>query len=100
MVEVIWTDIALNDVNDIAEFIANDSEKYSEIQAERFFKAVKVLEAFPESGKIVSEIMDENIRELSLGNYRIIYQLVSPKIVAIITVHHRKRLLGNNPAFH
>ena len=31
MVEVIWTDNAIEDLNDIGEYIARDSERYAEI---------------------------------------------------------------------
>ncbi len=39
MVEINWTPQSLYDINNIAEFIAKDSERYAKIQTERFFKA-------------------------------------------------------------
>ena len=42
---------------------------------------------FPQSGRIVPEIGDRSIREIILGNYRIIYRLRS-EAVEILTVHH------------
>jgi mRNA-degrading endonuclease RelE of RelBE toxin-antitoxin system len=36
---------------------------------------------------------------LILGNYRIIYLIVNSKQIDILTVHHGRRLLGNNPVF-
>ncbi|MDQ3021191.1 MAG: type II toxin-antitoxin system RelE/ParE family toxin [Bacteroidota bacterium] len=53
----------------------------------------------PKAGRIVPELSDEKIRELIKGNYRIIYRIVNKKKVDIITVHHSKRLLSNNPLF-
>ena len=100
MAKIIWTELAISDINNIAEFIALDSEKFAKIQVQRFFKEAEVLEKFPETGRIVPEIEDDTIRELILGSYRIIYQLISKDSIAIITVHHSKRLLSNNPAFH
>jgi len=32
MVKIIWTDQAIEDINNIAEFIAKDSEKYAKIE--------------------------------------------------------------------
>lgn len=40
-------------------------------------------------GRIVPEKNDKSIRELIIGNYRIIYQYqVKKEIVSILTVHH------------
>jgi len=99
MVEVNWTKQAINDIDKIAEFIAKDSEHYAKIQVQRFFSAAKVLEKQPTSGKIVPEKQDPLIREILIGNYRIIYRIVSSVKVDVITVHHSKRLLSNNPHF-
>jgi addiction module RelE/StbE family toxin len=99
MVEVNWTKQAINDIDKIAEFIAKDSEHYAKIQVQRFFSAAKVLEKQPKSGKIVSEKQDPLIREILIGNYRIIYRIVSAAKVDVIMVHHSKRLLSNNPNF-
>src|SRR6185312_4678973 len=99
MVEVNWTKQAIKDIDNIAEFIAKDSEHYAKIQVQRFFNAAKVLENQPTSGKIVPERQDPLIREILIGNYRIIYKIVSEVKVDVITVHHNKRLLANNPHF-
>lgn len=92
MVEVNWTNRALDDMANIARFISEDSEKYSKLQINRFFKRVEILETFPLSGKIVVETNKEIIRELIEGNYRIIYKIISPERIDIITVHHGSKL--------
>jgi toxin ParE1/3/4 len=97
MVEVKWTKQAVQDIDKIAEFIAKDSDHYAKIQVQRFFNAVKVLEKQPKSGKIVSEKQDPLIREILIGSYRIIYKLISSQKIDVLTVHHNKRLLSNNP---
>lgn len=99
MVEVNWTFQSVNDVENIADFIAKDSEKYAQIQVHRFFEATKVLETNPKIGRIVPELKNNSIRELLLGNYRIIYRIVRIDLIDILTIHHSKRLLSNNPTF-
>lgn len=96
MVEVNWTIQSVTDIENIADFIAKDSERYAKIQVNRFFKAVEVLEINPKIGRLVPEFNNETIRELILGNYRIIYHLVSSDLIDILTVHHSRRLLPNN----
>lgn len=79
MVEVNWTKQAINDIDKIAEFIAKDSEHYAKIQVQRFFNATKILEKQSTAGKIVPEKQDPLIREILIGNYRIIYKIVSKR---------------------
>lgn len=54
--------------------------------------AVERLEAFPNIGRIVPELGDPAVREIILGNYRIIYR-VKPEFAEILTVYHGARLL-------
>ena len=99
MVEVKWTDQSLEDIHNIAEYIAADSEKFASIQVEKFFERVEVLNKYPTVGKVVPEVGKQNIRELISGNYRIIYKIISKSRIDILTVHHASRLLLNSPAF-
>jgi len=72
MAEVIWSDSAIQDLNDIGEYISKDSEKYAEITVSQLFSSTDILEDHPKAGKIVPEFEIESIRELILGNYRIV----------------------------
>ncbi len=47
MVQVNWTDSALQDLNDIGDYIAKDSLKYAEITVLRLFESVDILENHP-----------------------------------------------------
>jgi toxin ParE1/3/4 len=93
--EVNWTPQSLEDIENIASFIAKDSLYYAKIQTERFFERVKVLEKHPEFGSIVPELSISAIRQVSEGRYRI----VTPQRIDILTVHHKSRLLSSNPLF-
>lgn len=93
MVKINWTLQAKNDLIAIAEYIAQDSKKYASIQVKRIRLKAKQITEFPESGKIVPELGDPKIRELLLGNYRIIYHLKSEERADILTVHHSARIL-------
>jgi addiction module RelE/StbE family toxin len=97
MVNIKWTTQSLEDIKNIALFISRDSEKYAKIQVERFFLRVEILKTKPRTGRVVPEISDRTIRELIQGNYRIIYKIVDAKQIDILTIHHSRRLLSNNP---
>ncbi len=87
-----WTPQALADVEANADFIAKDSVYYAQIFARKVFKTVDKLTTFPMLGRIVPEINSENIREIILGNFRIIYR-VDEDVIEILTVYHSARLL-------
>lgn len=93
MVEVNWTTQSLEDIDNIAEYIAKDSKRYAELQVTDFFDSAKNLEEFPKSGRVVPEVNDENTRELLVGFYRIIYRIKTPKKIDILTVYHTMRIL-------
>ena len=99
MVKVIWTDSAIQDLNDIGNYIAKDSERYAEITVARLFNSVNILEEHPKAGKMVPEFEDELIRELIRGTYRIVYHIIDDFRIDIITVHNCARLIGNTLDF-
>nr|MBC7614410.1 type II toxin-antitoxin system RelE/ParE family toxin [Pseudopedobacter sp.] len=99
MVEINWTKQSIQDIDNIANFIAKDSEKYAVVQTLKFFESVKILEYQPEIRRIVPELGMSNVRELIEGNYRIIYRVKKLNLIDILTVHHSKRLISNNPTF-
>lgn len=51
----------------------------------------RILKTQTRSGKIMSEINLENIRELIEGRYRIIYKIVEDNQIDILTIHHSSR---------
>ena len=70
-----------------------DSVKYARVQVNIFFETCKVLEQFPNAGRIVPETGKANIRELIVGSYRIIYSIINSEMIDILTVHHSHRIL-------
>lgn len=96
MVKINWTSQSINDIENIAEFIAKDSKRYAQIQTRRFFEVVEALNTNSKIGRIVPEFKSDVVRELILGNYRIIYHIVSESLIDILTVHHSKRLLSGS----
>jgi len=93
MARLNWTDLSIEDLINIAEFISKDSPKYSVIQIKRIRERAKILKEQPYLGRIVPETQNDSVRELILGNYRIIYRIISEDRIDVLTVHHSARLL-------
>ena len=93
MVKLIWTDQAISDLNDIGNYIAENSETYAKFTVQRLFDRPNILKSYPLSGRIVPEKNEEALRELIEGRYRIIYEVVSADQINILAVHHSSREL-------
>lgn len=75
MIEVRWTPQAADDLQAIHDFIARDSARYAQAEAQRIVIALDQLIAFPNSGRVVPERPQDDLRELVLPPYRIVYRL-------------------------
>lgn len=87
---VVWSQRAVDDIEAIATYIAADSATYAGNVVKRIVNLSKTLTHFPRSGRKVPEFDDENVRELSVYSYRVIY-LVEGSEVTIAAVVHGKR---------
>ena len=96
MTQLIWTRRAIEDVQSIKQFIAQDSPHYAELVTQRLIAAVERLPALPRSGRVVPEINDATVGEVIQGPYRIVYRLIREEI-HIVTVHHAARLFHLEP---
>ena len=92
MAEVKWTLQASEDLDSIAQFIAKDSPQYARLFVTDVLQAVERLGDFPRSGRIVPELNDPVVREVILGNYRLVYRFKT-KLVEMLTIYHGARLL-------
>ena len=75
MVGIEWSPIAENDLNEIIDYIAQDSLEYALSFYEQVRDRIENLRNFPKLGRKVPELDDPKIRELILRNYRIIYRV-------------------------
>ena len=79
---IVWSPLALERVEDIALYIAEDNPKAAVDWADELFSVVGRLVEFPESGRIVPEVGARRIREVIVGQYRVIYSVVAASCCA------------------
>lgn len=94
MAEVIWTEPALANIDDIAEYIALHNIKAAKELVQRIFSKVNRLEEFPESGKVPIEIENLNFQEVVVPPCRIFYK-IKDNNVYILHVMRQERDLKN-----
>ena len=93
MVDINWTDFAVQDLRDIYDYIAKDSKYYADRYIDKLIERVDQLISQPKSGRVVPEFGLLTIRELIEGNYRIVYQINNSSSISILRIHHSAREL-------
>lgn len=88
--QVTWSPAAIEDIEDIAAYIARDSAYYASAVVGKILATTASIPEFPHLGRKVPETNDVTIRERIVYSYRIIYQITNNTIVAVI---HGRRLL-------
>ena len=91
MVEIVFSDSAFEDLNQIMEFIARDSSFYAYQFSQEIIERTEQLKTYPLSGRMVPELQDQSIRELFFKSYRIIYFGFSPDKIFILRIIHGAR---------
>ncbi len=95
MARLIWSPKVLDQVDAIAEYIANDSPFYAKQVVTRIIEAARRLESFPEIGSVVPEFGNTSIREIRVYSYRLLYRIVDAQEIRIVGVVHGRRLLDD-----
>ena len=89
--KLFWTETAKQDLLSIKKYIAIDNPDAAKRWILRLrVRARKALDA-PLAGRMVPELSRDDIRELIEGNYRIVYQVFTDRLV-ILTVFEGHQL--------
>jgi len=82
---------AMEDMQTIKAFIGRDNPQTAVGTIKKIKAAVKHLEEFPNSGRIIPESNNPQLREVIVSNYRIMYQ-ISKSAINIFAVYEGHRL--------
>jgi addiction module RelE/StbE family toxin len=90
-VKVVWTEQALERLQEIEDFISRDSPEAAVRFIDKLIQRGDSLARFPAVGRQVPELGLSVIREIIEGSYRIVYR-VTPERIEILTAFegHRK----------
>lgn len=92
MAEVIWTEPALSDLDDIAEYIALENIAAAKQLVQKVFSEVERLAIFPASGRTPSELEDMNYREIVINPCRIFYKQDGDKVYILFVMRAERDL--------
>jgi toxin ParE1/3/4 len=93
--QVIWTNVAENDLNEIIEYIAWDNPLNALNILKKIRKKVSDLYTLPERGRIIPELKEQGIlqyRELIVSPWRIVYRIAEQKIFILSVMDSRRNI--------
>jgi toxin ParE1/3/4 len=92
MMKVVWTTQAWERLREIEIFIAQNSPGAATRLIDRLISRTEALAHHPDRGRRLPEMPASGLRELVVGNYRIVYRRGSRRI-EVLTVFEGHRLL-------
>jgi len=92
MAQIIWTEPALDNLNDIAEYIAVSNIYAAKQLVDNLFNKVQRLEQFPESGRIPEEIEKLNYREVVVNPCRVFYKIEGNSVYILHVLRQERDL--------
>jgi len=93
--EVIWTEDAVREMEEIVEFIALDDPQSAMRMAERLVKLADGLVTTPFRGRVVPEldrIGHHGHREVIVSPYRIMYRVLPGKVIVDLVIDGRRNV--------
>jgi len=85
--KLVWTEPAVETLQDIKNYIAKDNEFYSSRFVERIVASAEKIRDFPSLGRKIPEAHREDIREIIFQAYRIIYRIRADRVEILTVVH-------------
>jgi toxin ParE1/3/4 len=90
--QIIWSEIAVEDLREIVQFIASDDPLAAARLADRIIGRIETASELPFANRAVPEREDPSVREVILKPYRIIYQADDRRgAIYILRVWHAAR---------
>ncbi len=97
MARVVWTEKALDDFENLLDYIGKDAPMAACRFAQQMIGRVELLQDHPLLGSEVPEDDTHTYREVLQGGFRIIYR-VEEDTIYLVTIHHAARLLDCDDA--
>lgn len=90
---IIWTVLAYKDLQNIVEYISQDSMYYAMAFYDDVMDTAQTLNEFPQRGRVVPEMDDPEMREIFIHRYRLIYQIQKDRIIIQTIIHGARNFM-------
>ena len=85
-----WTDLAIQDLYSITEYIAKDSINNANSVYEEIFNSIEDLTKFSRKGRKIPKIEEDFYREIFVSSFRIMYKIEDETIFIVAIFHMAK----------
>ena len=85
--EVVWSESAQRALDEVIEYVANDSKSAAERVLHTALDVAASLATLSERGRVVPELDTPSIRELFVFEYRLMYRFEEARIVVVAFIH-------------
>ena len=92
MAQIVWTEPAVLDLREIAEYIALDKPSAAKGLVKKVFSTVKRLKTFPDSGREPPELPGSPYRVLIVGPCRVFYRQAGKRVVVLYVMCSERAL--------
>ncbi|GGA10975.1 type II toxin-antitoxin system RelE/ParE family toxin [Dyella caseinilytica] len=92
MAEIIWTEPALSELDEIADYIALDNPQAARDLVHRVFQHVEQLAEHPESGSRPSELKKSRYRQIVEPPCRIFYRFDGKALIILYVMRSERSL--------
>ena len=86
-----WLPLALRDLDEIRRYIARDNAAAARHWVTRLQARARDAASMPMAGRVVPELEQDDVREVLLRSYRIVYRVLGEE-VHVLTVFEGRRL--------
>ena len=89
---IVWTESAWRDLERTADYIAESSPGYASAFVERIRERARSLADLTLRARVVPELADPTVRELLIGNYRLIFEIADNTVYILGLIHGARDL--------
>ena len=92
MAKLIWTEKAVDDLSELADYVAISDRNAAKQLVQKVLSSIKRLEQHPESGRRLPELPQQNYREVITPPSRIIYRVDNENIYVVRVIRQERDL--------
>ena len=93
--KVMWTATAKNDLEEIIEYIAQDSIEIAIEKYEKIKESAQQLVLFPDQGRVIPELLKQNItkyHEIIISPWRLMYKVEINVVYVMALIDGRRNI--------
>ncbi len=87
--DIVWTETANLDLKELVQYIAIDDSHAALHFGNLVINRIEAIANFPLTGRIVPEEKEENLREVILSTYRLVYEIdQAEQLLYVVRIWH------------